>query len=116
MLVIAFILAVPLCRIFVGYDEGLYKITLRAFLIYSISYVVTGYNIFGSSFFTALNNGPVSAVISFLRTLVFQTASVLLLPEIFKLDGVWMSVIVAEVLSAVVTTVFLIAKRKRYNY
>lgn len=116
MLVIAFILAVPLCRIFVGYDEGLYQITLRAFLIYSISYVVTGYNIFGSSFFTALNNGPVSAVISFLRTLVFQTASVLLLPEIFELDGVWMSVIVAEVMSAVVTTVFLIAKRKRYNY
>ena len=116
MLVIAFILAVPLCKLFVGYDDELYRITLRAFIIYAFSYLITGYNIFGSSFFTALNNGPISAAISFLRTLVFQTISVLLLPELFELDGVWFSVVVAEVMSALVTTALLIAKRKHYNY
>ncbi len=116
MLGVALLLAVPLCRLFVGYDEGLYRITLRGFIIYAFSYLIAGFNIFGSSFFTALNNGGVSAVISFMRTLVFQTLAVLILPEIFELDGVWFSIIAAELLSALVTTVFLIAKRKRYNY
>lgn len=116
MLFTALFLAVPLCRLFVGYDEGLYEITLRGFAIYAFSYLIAGFNIFGSSFFTALNNGGVSAIISFLRTLVFQTAAVLILPEIFHLDGVWFSIIAAELLSALVTTAFLIAKRKQYNY
>jgi Na+-driven multidrug efflux pump len=116
MLAIALALAVPLCKIFVGYDSMLYKITLRGFIIYAFSYFIAGFNIFGSSFFTALNNGGVSAIISFLRTLVFQILAILILPEIFNLDGVWISIIVAEFLSAIVTTAFLIAKRKKYNY
>ena len=116
MFLVALVLAVPLCRLFVGYDENLYQITLRGFVIYAFSYLVTGFNIFGSSFFTALNNGGVSAIISFLRTLVFQTGAVLILPEIFSLDGVWFSIIAAELLSAVVTSVFLVAKKKKYNY
>ena len=116
MFLVALVLAVPLCKLFVGYDENLYQITLRGFVIYAFSYLVTGFNIFGSSFFTALNNGGVSAIISFLRTLVFQTGAVLILPEIFSLDGVWFSIIAAELLSAVVTSVFLVAKKKKYNY
>jgi Na+-driven multidrug efflux pump len=116
MVVVAMLLAVPLCRIFVGYDKLLYEITLRGFIIFSFSYLVTGFNIFGSSFFTALNNGGISAIISLMRTLVFQVIAVLILPEIFALDGVWFSIIVAELLSAALTTVFLIAKRKKYQY
>ena len=116
MLLVALALAIPLCKLFVGYDEALYEMTLRGFIIYAFSYLIAGFNIFGSSFFTALNNGGVSAVISFLRTLVFQTASVLLLPELLQLDGVWLSIIVAELLSAAVTTIFLVAKRKQYKY
>ena len=116
MLTVALLVSKPLCMIFVGYDATLYEITLRGFVIYAFSYLIAGFNIFGSSFFTALNNGPISAAISFLRTLVFQIAAVLLLPEIFALDGVWLSIIVAELAAAIVTTVFLITNRKRYNY
>ncbi len=116
MLLVALLLAAPLCRLFVGYDADLYNITLRGFIIYAFSYLIAGYNIFGSAFFTSLNNGGVSAIISFLRTLVFQTLAVLLLPEILQLDGVWMSIILAELLSAMVTTFFLVFKRKQYNY
>lgn len=116
MLIVALLLSKPLCRLFVGYDAELYKITLRGFIIYAFSYLIAGYNIFGSSFFTALNNGGVSAIISFLRTLVFQTGAVLLLPELLQLDGVWLSIIAAELLSGAVTTVFLAAKQKQYNY
>ena len=116
MVAVALVLAVPLCRLFVGYDETLYQITLRGFIIFSFSYILTGFNIFGSSFFTALNNGGVSAIISFLRTLVFQISAVMLLPMIFELDGVWISVIASEVLSAIVTLLFLITKKKKYGY
>ena len=116
MVVTALLLAVPLCRLFVGYDPELYSITLRGFSIFAISYLFTGFNIFGSSFFTALNNGGVSAIISFLRTLVFQIIAVIILPELLQLDGVWMSIIVAEALSAAVTIIFLVAKKKKYNY
>ena len=116
MLSVALLLSKVLCRLFVGYDQALYELTLRGFIIFSFSYLVTGFNIFGSSFFTALNNGGVSAIISFLRTLVFQISAVLILPLIMGLDGIWFAIIVAEVLSSVVTIFFLIFKRKQYNY
>lgn len=116
MTAVALLLAAPLCKAFVGYDRELYEITLHGFFIYSLSYVIAGYNILGSSFFTALNNGGVSAVISFLRTCVFQVGAVLLLPLIMQLDGIWLSIIFAELASAAVTTLFLIAKRKKYGY
>ncbi len=116
MVAVAMLLAAPLCKIFVGYDAELYEMTLRGFLIYSLSYLIAGYNILGSSFFTALNNGGVSAVISFLRTCVFQVGAVLLLPLVLQLDGIWLSIIFAELASAAVTTAFLVAKRKRYGY
>lgn len=113
---IAELLAIPLAKIFVGYNKELLDMTVRAFMIYSLSFLVTGFNIFGSSFFTALNNGIISAVISFLRTLVFQVVAVLILPMLFKLDGVWFSIIFAELLAAAVTVFFFIRMRKRYNY
>ncbi|MBQ8529221.1 MAG: MATE family efflux transporter [Clostridia bacterium] len=116
MTALALILAGPLSGVFVGYDEALYELTLRGFIIYSLHYVLAGFGIFGSSFFTALNNGGISAAISFLRTLVFQCSAVLLLPLAFGIDGVWFSVLVAELLSFAVTLTFIITQRKKYGY
>ncbi|MBO5313130.1 MAG: MATE family efflux transporter [Clostridia bacterium] len=116
MFIISELLGAPLAKIFVGYNEELLALTKRAFLFYSFSFLFSGYAIFGSSFFTALNNGPISAIISFLRTLVFQVIAVLILPLIFDVDGIWISIIVAEALAVVVTAIFMIAKRKKYNY
>ena len=105
-----------LSQIFVGYDAELKKLTEHAFLVYSINFVIAGYNIFASAFFTALNNGAVSAAISFIRTLVFQVAAVLLLPLVLGNDGIWASIIVAELGTAVVSTVFIYKKRYEYKY
>lgn len=116
MLVLGEILAKPLSILFVGYDAGLFDLTLRGFGIYSFSFLFSGFAIFGSSFFTALNNGLVSAVISFLRTIVFQIAAVIILPLIWGIDGIWVSVIAAELLAVVVTAAFLKCMRKSYNY
>lgn len=112
----AVLLAEPLSAIFVSYDAGLYEMTVRAFRIYSLSFLVCGFNIFGSSFFTALNNGLISAVISFIRTLVCQTAAVMLLPLAFGLDGIWWSILAAEAAAMVLTVYFLVRNRKRYHY
>lgn len=116
MTVLAELLAQPLTHVFVGYDAGLYALTVRGFMLYSISFLVSGVNIFGSAFFTALNNGLVSAAISFLRTLVFQVAFVLLLPLLLGIDGIWLAIVAAELLALAVTLVFFIVKRKQYHY
>ena len=110
------LLAVPLSKLFVGYDETLFEMTKRAFFIFSFSFLFAGFSIYGSSFFTALNNGLISALISFLRTLVFQIIAVILLPLVLELDGIWLSIVVAELLSVITTEAFLIAKRKKYGY
>ena len=116
MFVLAETLAKPLSYVFVGYDGELTDLTVRAFYIYSCCFLFSGFSIFGSSFFTALNDGLVSALIAFLRTLVFQLIAVLCLPLLFKLDGIWISIVVAEIMSLFVTLFFFIAKRKKYNY
>lgn len=116
MTALAELLAQPLTHVFVGYDAGLYALTVHGFMLYSISFLVSGVNIFGSAFFTALNNGLVSAAISFLRTLVFQVAVVLLLPLLLGIDGIWLAIVAAEVLALAVTLVFFIVKRKQYHY
>ena len=116
MLVLAVALATPLSGIFVGYDEGLYELTRRGFLLYSVSFLLAGFSIFGSSFFTALGNGGVSAAISFLRTLVFQVAAVLILPIFFDIDGVWLAISAAELMALFVTVAFLFGMRKKYKY
>ena len=99
-----------------GYDENLLALTLRGFTIFSFSFLFSGLAIYGSGFFTALNNGLVSAIISFLRTLVFQIAAVLLLPLIWEIDGVWLSVVAAELAAAALTEAFLAGLRKKYGY
>lgn len=109
-------LARPLSVMFTGYDKGLLDVTLRGFLIYSFSFLFSGFAIFGSSFFTALNDGLTSAILSFLRTLVFQIVTVLLFPLIWKLDGIWFSIVAAELLAAIMTGVFLAVKKKKYQY
>lgn len=116
MLAFAEGLAEPLARLFVGYDPSLMALTLRGFMIYSFSFLFAGVAIFGSSFFTALNNGLISALISFLRTLLFQVGAVLIFPLLWGIDGIWLSIVAAEVMAAVVTALFLIGERKKYHY
>lgn len=113
---IVHLLARPCAAIFVGYDAALCDMTVVALSEYSLAFVFVGVSIFGSAFFTALNNGLVSAIISFLRTLVFESAAVLLLPIVLGADGIWYSIVVAEVASVVLTTGFLVALRKWYGY
>lgn len=109
-------LSKPLSYIFVGYDKELLNLTVRAFSIFSFSFLFSGYAIFGSSFFTALNNGLISALISFMRTLVFQIAAVLIFPLIWQVDGIWLSIVAAEVLSVIVTIIFIKTNKKKYQY
>ena len=116
MLAISEGLAYPFTRIFVSSNPELFDMTLRGFRIYSFSFLFAGFALFGSCFFTALNDGLTSAVISFLRTLIFQTSAVILLPLIWDLDGVWMSIIVAELMAVMVTVAFMIGKKKKYKY
>lgn len=116
MFVLAEALAKPLSMIFTGYDKRLLDMTVRGFFIYSFSFLFAGFGIWSSSFFTALNNGLVSAVISFLRTLVFQVGAVLILPLFMALDGIWLSIVIAELLSVIVGIVFLFALKKKYHY
>jgi len=117
MLILGQVLALPVARIFVGYDAALLALTAHGFKLYALSFLLMGFNIFGSAFFTALSNGIVSAAISFLRTLVFQVASILLLPLILSgTDGIWLAVVAAELLGLVVTGWFFVRMRNTYHY
>lgn len=110
------VLARPLSQSFVGYDQELMQMTVRGFRIYGISFLLCGFNIYGSCFFTALNNGLISAVISFVRTLICQIAAVLLLPLVFGLDGIWWSIVAAEFAALLLTGFFIVVFRKKYHY
>lgn len=110
------VLGRPLAVLFVGYDQGLLDMTAHAFSIFSLSFLFSGFAIFGSSFFTALNDGLTSALISFLRTLVFQCAAVIVFPVLWGLEGIWWSIVAAEVMAVAVTALFLLGKRSRYGY
>ena len=116
MTLIAEIIAGYLAGIFVSYDNNLLELTTEAIRIYAVSYLISGVNIFASSFFTALNNGVVSAVISFMRMFVFQIVMILLLPVVLGISGIWTAVIAAEVLSVVISVMFLVKNRKKYSY
>lgn len=109
-------LAVPLAQIFVSYDAELFELTVSGFRIFALSFLLMGFAIFSSGFFTALNDGITSAIISFLRTLVFQIAAVLVLPLFFKINGIWLSIVVAEFMAVMLSFVFLVVKRKRFHY
>ena len=114
--VLARVLAAPLAKIFVGYGEGLFTLTCHAFRLFSFAFLFAGFNIFASSFFTALGNGLISAAISFLRTLVFQTSSVILLPLLLGVDGIWYAITAAEIFATLISLIFLLAKRRKYHY
>lgn len=116
MLGIAQALAMTLAHLFVGYDPALFSMTVHGFRIFTVAFVLLGLNIFFSSFFTALNNGVVSAAISFLRTFVFKLSAVLVLPLLFKLDGIWWATVVAEVFAFLASGVFLLKNRRKYGY
>ncbi len=114
--VAARLLAALLAHLFVGYDAVLFDLTTHAFRLFSWSFLLSGFNIFTSGFFTALNNGAISAAISFLRTLVFQTASVLILPLLLGVDGIWWAITVAEIFAFLISLLFLFLKRNKYHY
>lgn len=113
---LAEILTVPLVTIFASYDAELFAMTCRGFRLYSLAFIVMGINVWGSAFFTALGNGAVSATISFLRTLVFQIAAILILPVFLGIDGIWLAIVVAELLALIFTVGFFITKKKKYQY
>lgn len=116
MILIGELCAVPLAKIFVSYDAELMSLTVYGFRIFALSFAFMGFAIFASGFFTALNDGVTSAIISFLRTLVFQVSAILILPRFLGIDGVWISIVVAELMAVVVGVCFLAAKRNKYHY
>lgn len=116
MAVAAQLFAIPLSKIFVGYDAGLFEMTVHALRIAGISFLIMGFNIFASAFFTALNNGGVSAAISFLRTFIFKLAAVLLLPLLLGVEGIWWAEVTAEISAFVLSFLFLLLNRKKYHY
>lgn len=116
LVVLSEIFARHLVAIFASNDIELLTMTTRGFQIYALAFIVMSFNVWGSAFFSALNNGYISAAISFLRTLVFQIAVILVLPAILGIDGIWMAIVIAELLSLIVTAAFLITQKKRYHY
>lgn len=116
MLAFSLLMAEPLSKLFVGYDRELYEMTVRGFYIYSFSFIFSGISIFSSSFFTALNNGFVSAFISFMRTFVLQFIFVIVLPPFLGVDGIWLSIVIAELISFFISIFFLLTKKKAYHY
>lgn len=116
MLAAGELLSRPFSLLYVGYDESLMEMTLRGFRIVSLSFPFSAIPIFGSSFFTALNDGKTSAIISFLRTMVFQVAAVLLLPLLFDLDGIWLSLVASELAATVITVIFWRVKQPKFGY
>lgn len=116
MVVFAELLNVPLSKIFVGYNKELLDLTVSGFKIFALCFLFMGFAIFGSGFFTALSDGLTSAIISFLRTMVFEVLAVILLPLLIGIDGIWYSVVIAELMACVLSILFIIIKKKRYNY
>jgi len=116
MTIVAELLSEALSGVFVGYDAALHAMTTRGFRIYILSFLLCGFNIYGSAFFTALNNGLISAIISFVRTFICQIAAVMLLPLVLGLDGIWWSIVAAELVAVVLTIWFLIRNKNRYHY
>lgn len=113
---IAEIFAYQLSGIFVGYDKALHDMTTHGFRLYSLAFLLMGFNIFGSAFYTALNNGVISAIISFSRTCVFQVLCILILPVFFGINGIWSAIGTAEILTLGITTGFLQKTKNFYQY
>ncbi len=109
-------MAQPLAQFFVGYDPARMQLTVSGFRIFALCFLFMGFAVFASGFFTALSDGLTSALISFLRTLVFEVAAVLILPKLLGINGIWFSIVAADMLSVVLSFCFLAIKRKKYHY
>lgn len=116
LFIVAQLCVYPISALFVGYDADLLLLTVHAFRIFLMAFLLSGGNIFASAFFTALSNGTISAIISFVRSLVFELISVLVLPLLFGIDGIWCAVFVAEIGSAIMSWFFLFRQNKKYKY
>ena len=116
MTALAILLAKPLSSVFVSYSDSLLEMTARGMSIFAISFIFSGFNIFGSSLFTALNNGLISAAISFLRSLIFPGVLIMILPSLLGITGVWLTAVITDTLAFILTLVFVIFNRKRYRY
>lgn len=116
MFIAAELTAPFLAKIFVSYDADLMELTIHGARIGAISFLLMGFAMFSSGFFTALNDGVTSAIISFLRTLVFEAAAVILLPMILGVDGIWWAIVAAEAMAVVLAVFFLAVKQKKYQY
>ena len=116
MFIAAELTAPALAKFFVGYDEGLMKLTIHGARIGALSFLLMGFAMFSSGFFTALNDGVTSAIISFLRTLVFEAAAVIFLPMLLGVDGIWWAIVAAEMMAVVLAVFFLAVKQKKYHY
>lgn len=116
MTVFAIAVSKQLVHFFVKSDNQLFELTLHGLKLYSVSFLICGFNIYASAFFTALNNGIASATISTLRTLVFGSGSIIILPQIWEIDGIWLAITVAETLSLFVSAAFMVCNRKKYHY
>lgn len=116
MLLLAEATAYPAALLFASYDKDLFDLTIQAIMLYSFAYLFIGYNTFSSAFFTGLNNGRVSAAISFLRTVGFEISSLILLPLIFGRDAIWLSAATAEFITLIVSIIFIVANKKKYLY
>lgn len=114
--ILAELLSAPLARLFVGYDAGLFELTCRALRIYSLSFLLCGLNIYASSLFTALNNGLISAIISFARTIIFECGAVIVIPLLMGIDGIWWAISFAEGGALIMSAVFFLANLRRYQY
>jgi len=113
---LAEILATPLSVLFVRYNPELLELTVHGFRIFAFNFLFCGIAVYASSFFTALNNGAVSAAIAFIRTFVFQLGTIFLFPLIWSLDGIWISIAVAELLATIVAIILLVTRRSKYHY
>lgn len=116
LFVLAQLFARPLSGIFVGYDAELWNLTEHGFRICSTTFLFGGFCVYASSLFTALNNGLLSATISVSRTILFETAAVLILPQFFGVNGIWFSIFVTEVAAISLSAFFVVFKRKQYGY
>lgn len=114
--ILAIVFSGPIAKFFVGYDPALLKISQRAFALYAVSFVICGFNMFGSAFFTALNNGAISATISFARTLLFQALAIIVLPLFLGLDGIWLSIVASETMALMLAVFFFARNKKKYHY
>lgn len=114
--ILAELLTVPLVAVFASYDAELFAMTCHGFRLYALAFTVMGVNVWGSAFFTALGSGLISAIISFMRTLVFQIIVIAVLPALMGMDGIWIAIAVAELLAVLVTAGFFVANRKKYHY